>query len=374
MRYALFIAIVTGTVLVPLPPGAAQESTPSVRVAVELVQLDVAVTDNRGNYVTGLKPSDFSINEDGIGQAIAVFGEGNAAPRRLSELAQAAAGPASPTVVPSTADTGAHVTASSDVPQGSAPSATGSPSSDVPFTVGSQVPDASGFTGANVFILFDTSNYMYRGFVFAQDSIAEFVRSLDGPDKVALYAYSRDLYRATSLTGDRLQVLRGVRNTTAGDNAALYNALLLTLKDAAECTGRKAVVVFSNGPDNASMVPPEDIRELAQSEGVPVYMISTRDAKLEPVSAAVFQRMSNSTGGEVYFAKNWKEEQQAFASIREDLAHIYSIYYYPGPNPNKGWRAINVKLVGQNLQRYHIRTRSGYRPRPIREIETGSAQ
>ena len=39
--------------------------------------------------------------------------------------------------------------------------------------------------GANVFILFDTSNYMYRGFVFAQDAIAEFVRSLDGPDRVA---------------------------------------------------------------------------------------------------------------------------------------------------------------------------------------------
>ena len=47
--------------------------------------------------------------------------------------------------------------------------------------------------GANVFILFDTSNYMYRGFAFAQDAIADFVRSLDGPDRIALYAYSRDL-------------------------------------------------------------------------------------------------------------------------------------------------------------------------------------
>jgi hypothetical protein len=75
--------------------------------------------------------------------------------------------------------------------------------------------------------------------------------------------------------------------------------------------------------------------------------------------------MSNSTGGEAYFAKDWKEEQRAFAAIREDLAHIYSIYYYPEPNPNKGWRAINVKLTGQKLQRYHVRTRTGYRPKPI---------
>src|SRR5262249_7746919 len=150
---------------------------------------------------------------------------------------------------------------------------------------------ASVAAGASVFILFDTSNYMYKGFVFAQDAIAEFVRTLDHPDRVAFYSYSRDFSRAAGLTPDRSAVLRGVRATVGGDDAALYNALLLTLKDAAKNSGRKVVVVFSNGPDNASMVAPEDVRELAQSEGIPIYMISTREAKLEPVSSAVFERM-----------------------------------------------------------------------------------
>src|SRR5205807_5032554 len=94
-------------------------------------------------------------------------------------------------------------------------------------------------SGANVFILFDTSNYMYRGFVFAQDAIAEFVRSLGTADKIAFYSYSRDLSRAARLTADRTQILRAVRSTVAGDEAALYNTLLLTLKDAAQYTGRK---------------------------------------------------------------------------------------------------------------------------------------
>src|SRR5436309_7504637 len=58
----------------------------------------------------------------------------------------------------------------------------------------------------------------------------------------------------------------------------LFRSLLMTLKDAAQFSGRKVVVVFSNGPDNASMVAPEDVRELAQSEGIPIYMISTREA------------------------------------------------------------------------------------------------
>jgi VWFA-related protein len=220
--------------------------------------------------------------------------------------------------------------------------------------------------GADVFILFDTSNYMYRGFVFAQDAIAEFVRSLDGPDRVAFYSYSRDLSRATTLTADRSQVLHGVRSTVAGDDAALYNALLMTVRDAGQNTGRKVIVVFSNGPDNFSMVPPEDVAELAQSKGIPIYMISTREAKLEPISSTVFKRMSAATGGEAYFAKTWKQQQKAFASIRSDLAHLYSLSYYPQANPNRGWRAITVKLTGERARGLRVRTRNGYRPQASR--------
>ena len=36
---------------------------------------------------------------------------------------------------------------------------------------------------------------MYRGFVFAQDSITDFIRSLEGVNKLAFYSYSRDLSR-----------------------------------------------------------------------------------------------------------------------------------------------------------------------------------
>ncbi|NYF88031.1 VWFA-related protein [Edaphobacter lichenicola] len=202
---------------------------------------------------------------------------------------------------------------------------------------------------------------MYRGFVFAQDSIADFIRSLEGVSKVALYSYSRDLSRVSGLTSDRSQALRGVRSTVAGDDAALYNSLLLTVKDAARLTGKKAIVVFSNGPDNASLVPPEDVAELAQSTGTIIYMISTQQAEDEPISTAVFERMSKVTGGKAYFSKSWRDEKQAFASIRDDLAHLYTLSYYPQPNPNRGWRTITVKLVGKNLQKYHLRTRDGYR-------------
>ena len=304
-------------------PRAAAQDDSRIKVSVVLVQLSVAVTDRKGNYVSGLRPEDFSISEDNISEKTATFEEGNEGVRRQIDSAAAAK--------------------------------TSAPVEDQALPPGLRVG------GANIFILFDTSNYMYTGFVFAQDAIADFVRSLEDVGKVALYSYSRDLSRVTTLTPDRSQVLRGVRNTVAGDDAALYNGLLMTVKDAAPLTGRKAIVVFSNGPDNASLVPPEDVAELAQSTGTIIYMISTQQAEAQPVSTAVFERMSKATGGKAYFSKDWKDEKKAFASIRDDLSHLYSLSYYPQPNPNRGWRTITVKLVGKNLQQYHIRTRTGYR-------------
>jgi VWFA-related protein len=311
--------------------AAAQEDASRIRVSVVLVQLNVAVTDNKGNYISGLKPEDFLITEDKIAEKPATFEEGNGPTRKLVDVNS----PDAKALTQVVAENGSAEQNSTD-------------------------PDKR-FAGANVFILFDTSNYMYRGFVFAQDAIADFIRSLEGVSKIALYSYSRDLSKVASLTPDRSQVLRGVRSTVAGDDAALYNGLLMTVKDAAPLTGRKAIVVFSNGPDNASLVPPEDVAELAQSTGTIIYMISTQQAESEPVSTAVFERMSKATGGKAYFSKGWQDEKQAFASIRDDLAHLYAISYYPAQNANHGWRSISVKLVGKNLQKYHIRTRAGYR-------------
>ncbi len=325
---------------------SAQEGEPHIRVVVDLVQLNVAVTDKKGNYITGLRPQDFAIVEDGIPQKLATFAEGNESARRVLDL---------------TAE-GKSADSPADPPREAAKPAGGDSS------LGALI------AGANVFILFDTSNYMYRGFVFAQDAISDFVRSLEAANKIAFYSYSRDLLRASPLTEDRGQILRAVRTTVAGDEAALYNTLLLTLKDAAQFKGRRVVVVFSNGPDNSSVVPPEDVAELAQSAGISIYMISTQQAKLEPVSTAVFDRMTAATGGKAYFAKTWRDEKRAFASIHDDLAHLYSLSYYPQANPNRGWRAITVKLVGSRAKGYRVRTRNGYRPQPNRFSASDTAQ
>ena len=131
---------------------------PVFKVKVDMVVLSFQVTDNKGHYINGLKPKDFRVLEDGIQQKFVTFAEGSKPPVEIT-------------------------------PEGTL--------KPIPITAeGIAEGRSDAFVGTNVFVLFDTSNYMYRGFVYASDAIADFVRGLDRADSVAIYTYSRNLSRA----------------------------------------------------------------------------------------------------------------------------------------------------------------------------------
>jgi len=304
---------------------ALAQERPTFSVKVDMVVLSFQITDNKGHYISGLKPKDFRILEDGIPQKVVTFADGNKPPVQIAED-----GSSSP------------ITVSEE---------------------GKAEGRADAFVGTNVFVLFDTSNYMYRGFVYASDAIADFIRGLDRADSVAVYTYSRNLSRAAPLTKERNDAIFGLRKAVAGDDSALYNSLLLTLRDAARVPGRKVVIVFSNGPDNASMVAPDDVRAVAEDEGIPIYVISTNDVSKDPMSSNIFKRISTRTGGKTYFAKTWQKQVEAFEAIREDLGNSYTVTYYPQPNPNEGFRKITVEVVSDVGKKYRVQSRPGYRPK-----------
>lgn len=279
--------------------------SPTFRVDVNMVTLSLTVTDDEGHYVDGLKPDNFRVTEDGVPQRIRAFAEARKA-MRLSDTKSA---------------------------------------------------------GSSIFVLFDTSNCMYAGFSYAEDAIADFIRRLPPSDAVAVYSFSRNLTRQATLTHDHMQAIRKLRDTVAGDDTALLNALLLTIRDAEKVPGRKMIVVFSNGPDNASMLAPDDVRRAAEDEGIPIYVVSTKDDN--PIMNAVFSRLTGGSGGKYYSARQWQAQADAFSHIREEIANSYTIAYYPEGNENTGFRKIDVQILGDSGKNYHVRTRQGYRPHQL---------
>src|ERR1700731_3013449 len=81
-RYLLSLLMSFGVCSNARLPATAQDNV-RIFVDVNLVQLNVAITDGKGRYVSGLSPQDFIISEDRIPQKIATFEEGNGPTRRL---------------------------------------------------------------------------------------------------------------------------------------------------------------------------------------------------------------------------------------------------------------------------------------------------
>src|SRR5580658_6192617 len=134
------LAVTGGGVWLFAQESAASASrTPVFKSRVDLVVLSFTVTDNKGKYVNGLKPADFRIMEDGIKEKLSTFSEGN---RPAMEIAD----------------------------DGTLKPLEPREELDAEHTVNLGLnPAGDAFVGTNVFVLFDTSNFMYHGFVYAED-------------------------------------------------------------------------------------------------------------------------------------------------------------------------------------------------------------
>jgi Ca-activated chloride channel homolog len=278
-----------------------------------VVVVSFTVRDGHGNYVNGLGPSQIRVREDGLEQPLNSFSDAEGSSSRGS--ADRAADP--------------------------------------------HDPDALSSMPSSVFILFDTSNCMYETFARSEDAIENFIRHLAPSQSVAVYSFSHNMTRLARLTNDHEKAIRGLRNAASGDSTAVLNATLLSLRDAAQVPGRKVLVVFSNGPDDSSILNPGDVSRIAEEEGVPIYIIATRVNK---VCEEAFAMLADASGGRLFLAGNRPAQMDAFQAISDDLKHTYTLTFRPGPNAKDGWRRIQVEVLGDAAKDYKVTSRTGYRP------------
>ena len=209
-------------------------------------------------------------------------------------------------------------------------------------------------------ILLDTSGSMTDALPHVKNSIVEFIDKLGAHDTVAIYRFDRGLVTVQDFTTDKERAKRAVLRTRAGGSTALFDALSQTSKELATREGKKALVVFTDGDDNASLTNANNATMRARKLGVPLYSIAEGEATRSANLQKVLHELSEETGGSMYEVKKVSEIERVFARITEDLQHLYFIAYKPPARPQVGWRKIDLSVKG--LDGYKIRAKSGYYP------------
>jgi VWFA-related protein len=159
-------------------------------------------------------------------------------------------------------------------------------------------------------------------------------------------------------TTDKQAAERAILQAHALGGTALYDALVRVNRDLSGRSGKKAIVVFTDGDDNLSTLSAAIAIARAKAAGAPIYTIAQGEALRRSDFLEQLAGISNSTGGLPFVIRDPSEILKVFESVSQDLTHGYLLTFQPPSEETTGWHAIKVGLGAAKGRT--VRAREGY--------------
>jgi len=223
--------------------------------------------------------------------------------------------------------------------------------------------------GVSVAVLFDVSGSMEGHMVNAREAATQVLSWLDASrDEAAVYTFDTRLDERAPFTVGLKSLPASIERVVPFGATSLHDAIAQTAQRVGEREGRRrAVIVLTDGADNASRMRPEDVSAIASAIDVPVYIfgiVGAIDNPTEDISTTSFERSAFTgplsdlaawTGGHVWVASTPGQRSVAARQIIDELRHQYLIAFESSGQP--GWHPLVVRARNKDLT---VRARSGY--------------
>ncbi len=207
-------------------------------------------------------------------------------------------------------------------------------------------------------VLLDTTGSMRDALPVVKNATNLMIDQLRDIDSVAIYGFSNGIELLQDFTQDKKAAKLTVRRLRAEGATALFDALTRVSQDLTTRQGKRAVVVFTDGEDNSSVLNMESAVLRARKSGVPIYTIAQGDALKAPRLVKALESLSENTGGKLFKAQKSSQMDEIFQEISADLQASYLLSYRP-PAAGKGeWRPIRVAIKSEKS--YKVHCREGY--------------
>ncbi|MGA9980371.1 MAG: VWA domain-containing protein [Candidatus Sulfotelmatobacter sp.] len=215
--------------------------------------------------------------------------------------------------------------------------------------------------GISCAILLDTTASMTAALPRVKNSVVKLIDELADQDSVAIFTFDRRLVVRQDFTTDKDAAKRAVLRTRAEGETALFDALSESAEEVSKRSGKKALIVFTDGDDNSSVLNANSAVTRAKKLGIPLYSVAEGEAMRSPKLKKLLEDLSENTGGISYHINKLDDIGNAFREIADVLQHLYMISYKPTTNPaDAKWRKISLEVKGS--QDYKIRAKEGYFP------------
>ena len=184
-------------------------------------------------------------------------------------------------------------------------------------------------TALSVVLTLDTSGSMKKRLADAQAAAASFLDTLQSQDKAQIIRFSRDVKTIYPLGSDRVAARAAIGTTAARGDTALWDALYASVESLRDVSGRKAIVLLSDGVDDDGSGKPlskhtvTDVLSLARQVNTPIYAIGL-GTELDEVN---LRKIATDSGALYLSASEPNELKRLYDSIGKQLAGQYAIYY-----------------------------------------------
>ncbi len=216
------------------------------------------------------------------------------------------------------------------------------------LTDGQQVRSFSGFEShaqpVSVALLLDTTGSMSLALPALKNAALKLIGELRPVDSVAVYSFSKSVTELQPFTTDMDSAKRAVLSTEALGETALYDALARVARDLSGRSGKKVIVVFTDGDDNSSTLTTDTAILRAKATGVPLFTIAEGEALENRNYLAQLADLSKATGGESFAIKDSSEIGAVFEKVSEDLAHGYLLEFEPPASDDHAWHSISIQV------------------------------
>ena len=194
-------------------------------------------------------------------------------------------------------------------------------------------------------LVLDMSASVIGSKLFAlREAAGAFLDGLAPADRAALVAFQQSVSMAIPLTGEISQVRFGLDTATGGGSTALHDAVYVALRQSDPSDRRTAVLVFSDGLDNASWLSAEEVVEAARRTEAVVYGVDAREWG-DP-SHPFLKDVARATGGRVWRVEKMDDLKARILDVLGDIRARYLLTYNPTAVEAGGWHRLEVELRG----------------------------
>ena len=200
-----------------------------------------------------------------------------------------------------------------------------------------------------------------RSFSMSRERLTQVVHAtqrllgdLRADDRVMLLAVGSQVEVLSPLSADHRAAYDALRDLQPWGTTPLFDATVSAINTIQDASGRRALVLLSDGTDRYSSTTEGDMVAEARRHDVLVYPVTLRQS-----APAVFAELATVTGARSVSVPDLRTLSASLSSIATELRRQYLIGYAPpaGDGAGGGWRAITVRV---NKPRLRVRARDGY--------------